>query len=262
MVLAAMAAGGAPSSMAQALGGQATTLPVQRESYVLGIGDKVEVSVLGRTDFTSQVEIQADGTIQLPFIKSVHAADRTVLALRDQIRQALISGQIFSDPAVNVSVVSYSSRSVTVLGQVKAAGVVPIDRAYRVSEVIARAGGVADPAIDAITLTRANGQSVELSLRDIATAGPGGDPVVSDGDKIFVAPPRTFYLSGQVNTPGAYPIEKGMTLLMAVPRGGGASALGSTKRVKLIRNGVEIKGAKPTDLIQPGDLIVVPERFF
>lgn len=261
-LLASMSGFGCPS-FAQSNGAEGVAVPnVQRESYVLGVGDKLAVSVLGRSDYSVQVEIQSDGTIQLPYINSIPAAGRTQLALRDQIRQALIAGQFFADPAVNLSVVSFSSRTVTVLGQVKGAGIVPIDRAYRLSEVIARAGGVADPSIDAITLTRASGETMELSLREIATSGPAGDPLVADGDKIFVAPPRTYYLSGQVSSPGTYPLDKGMTLQMAIPRGGGISPLGSEKRAKIIRNGQELKGIKPTELILPGDIIVVPERFF
>lgn len=248
----------APRPAAQAA---PTNAAGDRETYVLGKGDVVEVSVIGRPEYAARVQIQADGTIQLPFVNNIPAADRSVLQLREQVRTALVAGQYFENPAVNVTVVSFASRYVTVLGQVNQPGVVPIDRAYRLSEIVARAGGVANEAIDAITLTRSDGTSTELSLKEIATAGPTADPLVGDGDKVFVAAPKTFYIYGQVNAPGTYPIVKGMTVRMALARGGGLTALGSEKRVKLVRGGREAKVAL-TETIRPEDVIVVGERFF
>jgi polysaccharide export outer membrane protein len=261
---AAMAQNTAPlaSNAPLTTAGTPTTQPGQRESYMLGRGDVVEVSVLGRSDYVARVQIQDDGTILLPYINAVPAANRSVLALREQIRGALKAGGFFADPAVNVSVVSYGSRYVTVLGQVTTPGVVPIDRAYRVSEIIARAGGVPNAAIDVITLTRSTGESSDLSLREIATGGADKDPLVSDGDKIFVAAPKTFYIYGQVNAPGNYPVDQTMTIRMALARGGGLTALGSEKRVKLIRGERELPKPRLTDAILPGDVVVVGERFF
>ncbi len=240
----------------------ASTNTVARESYVLGRGDVIEVSVLGRSDYVARVQIQDDGTVLLPYINAVPAANRSALELREQIRAALKSGGYFANPAVNVSVVSYASRYVTVLGQVTTPGIVPIDRAYRVSEIIARAGGIPNVAIDTITLTRANGESVDLSLREIATGGVAKDPLVADGDKLYVAAPKTFYIYGQVNAPGNFPVDRDMTIRMALARGGGLTALGSEKKVKLIRGDQQVPKPKLTDPVLPGDVVVVGERFF
>ena len=53
--------------------------------------------------------------------------------------------------------------------------------------------------------------------------------------------------------------------MQALSLAGGVTDRGSTSRMKIVRivNGVkkEIK-VKLTDLVQPGDTIVVPERFF
>ena len=53
-----------------------------------------------------------------------------------------------------------------------------------------------------------------------------------------------------------------MNLLKALARGGGLTSLGSEKRVKVIRAGVEITRFKPTDTIKGGDVVVIGERFF
>jgi polysaccharide export outer membrane protein len=253
-----------PPSGAVALSSPLSRSPVpggERTAYVLGKGDVIETSVIGRSDFTARVAVQEDGTIQLPFVGTVPAVGRTVLELRDELRGRLMRGGYLENPAVNVAVASFASRFVTVLGQVNQPGVVPIDRAYRLSEIVARAGGVSSQAADAITLTRPDGSSRAVSLRAIATAGPGEDPEVGSGDKVFVAPAATFYIYGQVNAPGTYPIDRSMTVQMALARGGGLTALGSTKRVKLVRGGVETKIGL-NEQLRPDDVLVVGERFF
>ncbi len=235
--------------------------PGERDSYVLGKGDTVEVSVLGRSDYSAKVQIQDDGNIALPYINAVPAAGLTVLQLRDNIARSLQSGGYFTNPAVNVAVTGFGSRYVTVLGQVRTPGVVAIDREYRLSEIIARSGGVAAPEIDVITITRADGTSTDVSLSAIATGGPAADPVVRDGDKVFVSPSKTFYIYGQVNAPGVFPVVPNMTIRMAVARAGGLTALGSEKRIKLIRGEAETKPSL-TEALRPGDVLVVGERFF
>jgi polysaccharide export outer membrane protein len=254
-MMVALAIGAAPASA------QFARPSEQRPAYVLGNGDVIETAALGRSDFTARVQVQEDGTVQLPFIGSVPAAGRTVLALRDDLRTRLMRGGYLENPAVSVTVASFASRYVTVLGQVNQPGVVPIDRAYRLSEIVARAGGISSQAADAITLTRPDGSSRALSLRAIATAGPADDPEVASGDKVFVAPAATFYIYGQVNAPGSYPIDQRMTVRMALARGGGLTALGSAKRVKLVRGGAETKVGLD-EALRPEDVLVIGERFF
>lgn len=253
-----------PLAMAGAPGAHAQPQPAVSltDGYVLGIGDVIEVAVLGREDFHPRVEILPDGNITLPLVGSVRAADQTILQLRDLVRSKLVAGGYFVDPAVNISVATYASRYVTVLGEVSTPGVVPISRAYRLSEVIARAGGIKENGSRDVTLTRASGESLTLSLEDVATGPDANDPVVNPGDKVFVPKAKTFYISGEVKTPGNYRVEPGMTLRMAIARGGGLTQLGSAKRVKLFRDDVEVKNVRLEEKIRPDDVLVIGERFF
>ena len=232
------------------------------EGYVLGAGDVVEVAVLGREDYRARVQVQVDGTVQLPLINDIPAANRTVLQLRSDIRAALIGGGYFTNPAISVAVASFASRYVTVLGEVATPGLVPIDRSYRVSEILARVGGHRPTAADILTLSRADGTKVELDIAQIATGSGDADPVVNPGDRIFIAPAAQFFIYGQVNAPGSYRVDRKMTIRMALARGGGLTAQGSERRVKVIRDGVELKSFDPNGLVLPGDTIVVGERFF
>ena len=232
------------------------------DGYVLGTGDMVEVAVLGRDDFRSRVQIQVDGTIQLPFIGDVPAVNRTVLQLRNEIRAALVAGQYFNEPAVSVTVVSYASRYVTVLGEVAAPGIVAIDRSYRLSEIMARIGGLRPSAADVITLVRATGEALKLDMVAVATGDVSQDVIVNPGDRIFVAQAPQYYLYGEVNGPGAYKIERNMSYRMALARGGGVTSQGSERRIEVYRDGVKLPKVDLNALVQPNDTIRVQARIF
>lgn len=229
--------------------------------YVLGSEDVIDVDVLGRTDFKTRARIDADGTIQLPLIGRIKASDRTARVLGEQIGQGLRNGGFFANPIVNVDVVSYSSRYVTVLGAVGTPGLVSVNRPYRVSEILAKVGGVRDNGADYVILRGVQGAEQRLKVKDLAAGDLAQDPFVSPGDKIFSPIAELFYISGQVNAPGAYPMVSDLTLQMAIARGGGLTASGSDRGVQITRKGAKVKldlSAK----IEAGDVIVVKERFF
>lgn len=232
------------------------------EGYVLGVGDVIEVTLVGRTDFQARVQVQADGTARLPLIGDVRAVDRTVLQFRDDVHRALIDGGFYTSVQVAVVVATYASRYVTVLGEVVTPGLVPVDRAYHVSEILARVGGTRPTGADEIVIRRETGEEITLIIRDVAIGGAEADPIVNPGDKLFVAAAAQYFIYGQVNAPGSYKVERSMSLRMALARGGGLTQLGSESRVKVFRDGVELRKFDPAAPIKGGDVIVVGERFF
>lgn len=252
----------APAAAAPADASSAAAPVSLNDGYILGPGDVVDVSVLGRAEFNPRVQIQTDGTLQLPFLGTFKAADLTVLQFREKVRNALIAGGYYADPVVNVAVATYASRYVTVLGEVGSPGLVPVDRAYRISEILARVGGAKDSGADILSLRRATGEEIKLDVRTIAIGGPADDPVVNPGDKIFIPKAETFYVYGQISRPGTYKIDQGMTLRKAIASAGGLTAMGSEKRVKVFRDGREIKRFELGALIKDGDVVVIGERFF
>lgn len=230
-------------------------------AYVLGPDDVIEVSVLGQQEFTTRARIRANGTISLPFIGDMQVSGQTPLTLRTAIATKLQSGGYYAKPIVNVEVVGFASRYVVVLGDVAQPGLQPIDRNYRVSEVIARAGGLRETGADYVILRHEDGEELKLPFEKLAAGSTADDPVVRAGDKVYVPAAELFYIYGQVNAPGVYPIKGDMTLRKAVARGGGLNASGSQKRIKIFRSGQEIK-ADLDALIKPGDVVVVGERLF
>lgn len=235
------------------------------ESYVLGVGDTIEVSILGRTDFNARARVANDGSVLLPYIGAVPAINRSAQQLAQEVRAALEGGGFFSRPEVRVEVVSVTSRYVTVLGNVSVPGLLPLERDYRLSEIMARVGGRAAGGADQVILTRASGTSQRYKIADLATGAGESDPIVNPGDKIYVpsAENEVFYLTGAVKSPGAYPITPDLTVRIALAKGGGVSDMGSEKRVKINRKGQDLKKVDlDATKVEPGDILKVGERLF
>jgi polysaccharide biosynthesis/export protein len=231
--------------------------------YVIGPDDVIEVSVLGQPEFTTRARVRTNGTIALPFIGEVPVGGQTAITLGQAVSGKLKAGGYYANPIVNVDIVGFASRYVIILGDIAQPGLQPVDRAYRLSEVIARAGGLRESGADYVLVRRANGQEIKVAFETLASGGLEQDPLVEPGDKIYVPSAELFYIYGQVGAPGQYPLKGNapMTVRMALARAGGIGPNGSQKRIKVFRNGAETK-IKMDEPIRPNDVLVVGERLF
>ncbi len=255
-------ASGSPPASPPSGAGSVAPVTAPDQGYVLGPQDVVEVDVLGQADFKVRAPIGANGTIELPYIGKVTAANKTTSVLSDDISHALEAGGFYSHPILSVEIVAYASRYVTVLGAVGTPGLVPIDRAYHLSEILARVGGIREEGADYVVVRSPNGPERRYLVSALATGDDTQDPLVPPGDKIFSPKAAVFYISGQVKLPGAYPMTTGMTLRMAIGRGGGLTDLGTDRGVKVRDTGGKVVSLNLDDQVAAGEVIVVGERLF
>ena len=248
----------AATSDPSASGGDTST----DKTYILGPADVIEVSVLGRNEYTTRSRISEDGTIQLQYLGVVNVAGKTAAKVSDEVAAALEKGGYFANPVVRVDVVSYASRYVTVLGNVGSPGLVPVDRAYHLSEIVARVGGIRESGADYVILRPQRGEERRITIATLATGAASDDPLVSPGDKIYSPPAEVVYVTGQVKAPGGFPIIQDMTVRMALSRAGGLTDSGSDKKVTITRKGKKIGRVDLDSKIQPGDVVLVGERLF
>lgn len=76
---------------------------------------------------------------------------------------------------------------------------------------------------------------------------------------------RPFFIIGEVNSPGSYPYQHGMTVVNAVALAGGYTYRASKNKVLIKRTNTDSSKEKPANentMVLPGDVIRVPERFF
>ena len=249
-------------SATQATGAPAPATGMEASGgYILGRDDVISVGLLGRNDFGGRARVQVDGTIQLPLIGKITAAEHTTSELAELIRKALQTGGYYADPIVNIEVVSFASRYVMVLGSFGSSGLIPMNRPYRLSELLARVGGVREGAADYIIVRSLDGQEKHYSIRELATGDISQDPFVKAGDKLYAPAADIFYVYGQVRSPGVFPVAANMTVQMALVRAGGVTEQGSDKSVEVTRGGKVIK-LESSGKIQAGDVIFINEKLF
>lgn len=76
---------------------------------------------------------------------------------------------------------------------------------------------------------------------------------------------RNFFVYGEAKNPGAYPFREGLTLLKAITLAGGFTQTAAKGRMEVIRkvNGEEkVLRLEMDDLLQPDDIISIPQSFF
>lgn len=75
---------------------------------------------------------------------------------------------------------------------------------------------------------------------------------------------RPFFILGEVKNPGSYPFVAGMTVVNAIALAGGYTYRANKSEVLMTRkNDPSHKvPARPTDIVMPGDIVEVQERFF
>jgi polysaccharide export outer membrane protein len=146
-------------------------------------------------------------------------------------------------------------------------------------EALARAGSTQPTASGEVAVVRApqgakgpaipsqdSGSEVfRASIRDLESGTLSQNIELRDGDTIFVPRAETAYVFGQVKNPGGYALQKDTTVLQALSLAGGVTENGAMNRLRVMRivDGTkrEVK-VKLTDIVKPGDTIIVPERYF
>lgn len=232
------------------------------QGYVLGPDDSIQVIVYGQPDAGISTRIKADGTIVMPLIGTVQAAGLTNIALAKQVADKLSQGGYLKSPVVNVEIANYVSKSVNVAGRVGAPAIVPLDRPYRALDVLLKTGWIAPSGASYVLLRRPGSPEMRLDTEGLVRGDAEKNPLLRDGDTLFVPDADQFFISGQINRAGSFPIVPGMTVRQALAIAGGVTATGSSNKVGLIRGGAKEIDADMATVIQKNDVIVVRERLF
>jgi polysaccharide export outer membrane protein len=239
--------------------------------YGLGPGDVVKITVFQNPDLMTETRVTEAGTVTFPLVGQIQAAGQSTAQLERAIAQKLRDGGFVNRPQVNVVVLQFKAMQVSVLGQVNKPGRYPLEQSKnRLTEVVALAGGVTPLAADVVTLvTTDNGKEKKISvdLPELLRSGDlARDAVIKNGDIIFVDRYPVFYIYGEVQRPGQYRLERGMTVMQALAVGGGLTLRGTERGLRISRRdrggAVGSQDAKPDDAVLADDVIFVRESMF
>jgi polysaccharide export outer membrane protein len=269
-------------ALAMAISVQAQTRPGSQAvtDYVVGPQDILTITSYDQADLSGKFSLEADGTFTYPLIGRVRAGGLTLRALEARLKQQLVDEGYFRNPQITVAVETYKSQKVFIVGEIRTPGTYPLSGSMNLVEVLARAGSTLPSASGEAIIVHAGDTAagptlpateddkniVRVNLRDLEQGVVSQNAMLRDGDTVFVPRAESVYLFGQVKNPGAYALQgKNTTVLQALALAGGVTDRGTTGRIRIMRteNGKEREiRVKLTDIVQSGDTIVVPERFF
>ncbi|HEX7113994.1 MAG TPA: polysaccharide export protein EpsE [Steroidobacter sp.] len=235
--------------------------------YRIGPGDLLRINVFGSPDLSTEARVSQSGNITYPLVGQVSVAGRSPAEVEAMLSNALVQGGFLKDPQVSVHVLEFQSQKVAVLGHVAKPGHYALTSSATLLDVIAEAGGlVSEEAADTATLIRQDGSKHKIDLTALFKGDPAQNRPVSGGDTVYVPAAPVFYIYGEVQKPGKYKLERGMTVSRAISAGGGLTSRGSERRVIVKRrdaDGVEQEyRARPSDVLQADDVVLVKEGFF
>jgi polysaccharide export outer membrane protein len=239
--------------------------------YRLGPGDNIRISVFQNPDLTVETRVTENGTISFPLIGTVRVGGLTIPAAEQAIATALREGNFIRQPQVNIVLLKNLGNQVSVLGQVGRPGRYPLETFnIRLSEMLAIAGGIAPTGADiAIVTGTRDGKALRKEIdvpRMFLENRLEDDIVVAGGDVIYVHRQPLFYIYGEVQRPGSYRIERGMTVRHALAQGGGPTMRGTERGLRLYRRGgdgnVQVLNPDLGDPVLPDDVLYVRESLF
>lgn len=242
-----------------------------RVDYRIGPGDVVRIQVFQNTDLTVEARVSESGVISYPLLGVIKLGGLSPTDAERSIASRLKKGNFLQNPQVTLNVLQFRSQQVSVLGNVAKPGRYALETTgMRLSEVLSMAGGVTTAGADYVTLvTKRNGkqQKIDIDLVEMfATGDTKKDLSMQSGDVIYVNRAPIFYVYGQVQRPGMYTLERGMTLAQAVAKGGGLTLRGTDRGVRVHRRyqerTVQVLEPRLDDSIKPDDLIFVRESIF
>ena len=235
--------------------------------------------------------VAPDGSVHLPYAGSIHVAGMSPDEFQNAITEALKNRGIVKDPNVTVEVDNALNMTVDVIGQVLSPKAIPLYAPAPVSFILSQAGGLNGMAARHLTIIHA-GEEAPTSL-DYDPDAPTPavlHTMVQPGDIVHVGSRGVFFVAGEVNRPGIFPIGgglnigqasavfglgivKNMTMLEALAQAGGITSVAARSKMRILRtvdgkreeiivDQVKLyKGEIADPIIHADDIIYVPTSY-
>jgi polysaccharide export outer membrane protein len=209
--------------------------------YLLGPGDLLQVTVFEAEELGTTVRVSSRGYITLPLLGQVAVEGLTAREAEVHI-EARYNEKYIKGPHVSIFVEEHLSQRVTLIGQFKSPGTYDYPSKQRLLDVMALGGGLGDNAGRTAQIRRAGkaGHAEETLIVDLELLIQEGrsdlNIEINGGDVIFVPESGTFFITGAVRKPGAFPIKRQTILIEAISAAGGLAPYADADRIILVRH--------------------------
>jgi polysaccharide export outer membrane protein len=251
------------------------------ESYRIGPGDVLKITVFGHEDLSRLSVVAADGRMPFPLVGEIQVGGMSASELEARLR-TLLAKDYLVDPQVTVSVQEYRSQKVFVLGDAERPGTYPLTGRTTLLDVLSQAGGPGKAAGRQVVVVRfpksegpvnpgtAGSTTFRLSLKKLLDGDAAENLVLENGDTVYLPKQTSFFVLGEVKRPGAFALEKDTSALEAITLAGGFTERAAPSVAKVLRKrsdgsqetiAIDLGGADPRArelLMAEGDTILVP----
>ena len=164
------------------------------EEYVLQPGDVIAIQVVEHPEFSGRHKIRPDGRINYPVVGEIDVASLTT-AQFVKIMQGKLSSYV-NNPVVSVSIESYYSNKIFIIGDVARTGEYQIYEPLDVMKAIAMCGGLKNPKVKKIKIIRTDGTIVNVDMKSF-----WGEGAKRNNTKYVLYPGDTMYVPESFNIP-------------------------------------------------------------
>lgn len=236
--------------------------------YRVGVSDVIAIDVEGYKEYSTTATVLPDGTIPYPYLGSIYVSGKTLSEIKNEITKKLGEGYIQS-PVVIVSLRSSASKRVYLYGE--QSGYLQFEEGLTLGKAVILKG--IDRELFDIKIRRKKGSAhsdINVDIKRIMDGVKEDIPLKPD-DILIIKSKESFFIQGEVGSPGKYLLKENMTVLQAITEAGGIKESGLYGEVKVRRQKekdrgyddirVDIKaiksGLKDDILLKPDDILIV-----
>ena len=193
------------------------------DTYVLGEGDEVHISIFGSSQTEIHQRIAADGSIQPAGSSKIFLKGMTMAQARKAIQRKLASHYSFREDQIAVTITTARTVQVSIYGEVGVQGGFTLSALNSVFNALAAAGGPLEMgSVREIQLSR-GGKNTKLDLYTYMTKPDAKIQYdIQNGDVLYVPVAQNIVsISGAVNRPMRYEMIKGEGLKELIQYAGG-----------------------------------------
>lgn len=193
------------------------------DTYVLGEGDEVHISIFGSSQTEIHQRIGADGSIQPAGSTKIFLKGMTLMQARSAIKAKLAQHYSFRPDQIAVTITTARTLSVSIYGEVATQGGFTLSALNTAFNALAAAGGPTQIGTVRNIQRSRSGKTERLDLYKYMTGAPGKVMYdLQNNDVLFVpVAQKIVRIEGAVNRPMRYEIIEGETLKDLIDYAGG-----------------------------------------
>lgn len=264
--------------------------------FTLGPGDRLEIEILGNLNSRAVTAVGPDGKIYYYLLPGINVWGLTLAETRDLLQKEL--GKYLTEPQLTVTLREVSSKHVWLLGRLSKPGLYAMAAPMSLLEAITLAGGTATSGTPGTQITlqeladlrhsfvMRQGQFLPVDFSRLLREGDTSQNVYLQPDDFVYVPSASaqqVYVLGAVRFPRSVPYTDRMTLVSAMASASGAATVDwfvpgtygvmadaylshvaivrgslSEPHLSVVDYGAIVKGKARDVLLEPGDIVYVP----